>query len=71
MHFGHVLHKYFSCTKCCWLFDLTSTFVYLENMHYRVTILDIECTIQDKLKNYLDELNEGDEKTLGMWSIYN
>jgi len=34
-------------------------------------ILDIECTIQDKFKNYLDELNEGNEKTLGMRSIYN
>jgi hypothetical protein len=36
-----------------------------------MTILDIERTIQDKLRNYLDGLNEGDEKTPRMWSIYN
>jgi hypothetical protein len=66
-----VTHRYFSCTNCCWLFDQKSVFVYPENTHYPVTILDIQCTIQDKLRNYLDELNEGDEKTPGMRSIYN
>jgi hypothetical protein len=43
----------------------------IKNTHCPVTILDIQCTIQDKLRNYLDQLNEGDEKTPGMRSIYN